>query len=141
MKLVHSLIILLTALVSIGLGLAGCFTSPTSPSWLSDSGISPVGDDPTAVPTYAATPGNTVGTGVIGGLISGSNGEFVTITATGGSGLYIASRTGDGSYHITGLPAGTYIVVAESASYYGYYSGNVSVTEGQTTSNIHITMF
>lgn len=141
----------LLAALSI-VSLSGCFQNPTNPfvnafGGCTDGCTNDYTDDYTdgggsgIYPTPTPVSGGT-GTGAITGTISGSNGEFVTVYSVNVNtyAYMTTSRTGDGTYTISGLAAGTYSVSAESSNYEGAYMGYVTVTGGNTTSGINITM-
>jgi hypothetical protein len=92
--------------------------------------------------TTPLAPSGTI-TGRVTDQSSGNPIEFASVTATGSGGTGYAETDSNGYYNISsGLGTGTdYNVSATASGYYeAYYPTLVSVTSGETTSNINIQM-
>ncbi|MEW6517747.1 MAG: hypothetical protein AB1439_12690 [candidate division FCPU426 bacterium] len=141
------LLLLANAALAAGLMLAaGCFTSPTSPNVLGTStcgGSCGVGGgtlSPTPTPITGGGGGGT-GSGSISGTISGSSGGTVTVTAVlSGTSFYQTTRTGNGTYTVSGLPDGIYYVGADENTLSGAYLGTVTISGGNAVTGINITL-
>jgi hypothetical protein len=122
------MLILAAGLLSLG----GCFQTPTDPfGGHHQGGLTPT-----------PTPGPGGGGGSISGTVSGFGSETVTITAGNTSGEFSTTRNGDGPYTISGVPDGNYSVMADSASFFGMYSGGgIHISGGTAVTGINITAY